>query len=168
MKKFFFLITLLFPFTIIAQTQIPKDYFAHPLDVGLILSGTFGELRSNHFHSGLDIKTQQREGINVVAAAEGYVSRINVQHYGYGKALYIQHPNGYTTVYGHLKEFSPEIEAYIKKQQYARESYEIEIYPEEGVLPVNKGELVALSGNTGVVAVGLIFILRLGMQRNAQ
>lgn len=149
MKKIFFLLVLLLPICIIAQPQVPTDYFDHPLDVGLVLSGTFGELRSNHFHSGLDIKTQQREGINVVAAAEGYVSRINVQHYGYGKALYIQHPNGYTTVYGHLKEFSPEIEAYIKKQQYAKESYEIEIYPEKGVLPVSKGELVALSGNTG-------------------
>src|SRR5690606_13337410 len=102
---------------IFAQLQVPTDYFTNPLDVNLILSGTFGELRSNHFHSGLDIKTQQREGVNVLAAANGYVSRINVQHYGYGKALYIQHPNGYTTVYGHLKEFSPEIEAYIKERQ---------------------------------------------------
>lgn len=132
-----------------AQSTIPVDYFGNPLDVDLVLAGTFGELRSNHFHSGLDIKTQQREGLNVVAAAEGYVSRINVQHYGYGKALYIQHPNGYTTVYGHLKSFSPEIEAYIKKQQYANESYEVELFPSASELEVEKGELVAFSGNTG-------------------
>ena len=145
---------LMFLFVIIvtvtqAQPKVPSDYFSTPLDVNLILSGTFGELRSNHFHSGLDIKTQQREGLNVLASAGGTVSRINIQHYGYGKALYIQHPNGYTTVYGHLKKFSPEIEAFIKKQQYEMETYEIELFPEAGVLPVEKGDLVAFSGNTG-------------------
>ena len=149
MKKILALFTLIISLPGLAQQQIPTDYFQHPLDVDLILSGTFGELRSNHFHSGLDIKTQQREGLNVIAAAKGYVSRINVQHYGYGKALYIQHPNGYTTVYAHLKKFSPEIEAYIKKQQYAKETYELEIFPQEGELPVEQGELVAYSGNTG-------------------
>src|SRR5690606_28573800 len=135
--------------SVFAQDYYPKDYFGSPLDVNLVLSGTLGELRPNHFHSGLDIKTQQREGLRVVASASGHVSRINVQHYGYGKALYIEHPNGYTTVYGHLKEFSPEIEAYIKERQYANETYEIELFPEAGVLPVKQGELVAFSGNTG-------------------
>ena len=72
----------------------------------LVLSGNFGEMRANHFHSGLDLKTEQREGLPVYAPADGYVSRINVQHYGYGKALYILHPNGYTTVYGHLRSFA--------------------------------------------------------------
>lgn len=149
MKKTFTLLSLIITTALWAQAPHPEDYFQKPLDVPLVLSGTFGELRSNHFHSGLDIKTQQREGLNVIAAAGGFVSRINVQHYGYGKALYIQHPNGYTTVYGHLKEFSPEIEAYIKKLQYSKESYEVEIYPEAGVLPVNQGDVVAYSGNTG-------------------
>lgn len=149
-----------------AQPQVPTNYFNNPLDVNLVLSGTFGELRSNHFHSGLDIKTQQREGLNVVAAASGYVSRINVQHYGYGKALYIQHPNGYTTVYGHLNEFSPEIEAYIKERQYANETYEIELFPEAGVLPVTQDDLVALSGNTGGSGgPHLHFEIRDGQQR---
>lgn len=149
-----------------AQPKVPSDYFGEPLDVNLILSGTFGELRSNHFHSGLDIKTLQREGLNVLASSGGFVSRINIQHYGYGKALYIQHPNGYTTVYGHLKEFSPEIEAYIKKQQYAKETYEIEIFPEAGVLPVEKGTLVAFSGNTGGSGgPHLHFEIRDGQQR---
>ena len=138
-----------FSAVLLAQSNVPKDYFKNPLDVPLVLSGTFGELRSNHFHSGLDIKTQQRQGLKVVASAKGYVSRINIQHYGYGKALYIQHPNGYTSVYAHLKEFSPEIEAYVKKRQYAKEAYEIELFPEAGELPVAADELIAYSGNTG-------------------
>ncbi len=149
-----------------AQPKVPLDFFSNPLDVNLVLSGTFGELRSNHFHSGLDIKTLQREGLNVLASAGGTVSRIQIQHFGYGKALYILHPNGYTTVYGHLKKFSPQIEAYIKKLQYARESYEIELFPEAGVLPVEKGELVAYSGNTGGSGgPHLHFEIRDGQQR---
>jgi murein DD-endopeptidase MepM/ murein hydrolase activator NlpD len=107
-----------------AQNNYPQEYFGSPLEVPLVLSGTFAELRSNHFHSGLDIKTQQRVGLNVLASADGFVSRIKVSHYGYGKALYITHPNGYTTVYAHLLKFSPEIEAYVKKMQYEKESYE--------------------------------------------
>lgn len=149
MKRKLILLFLLITSGLYAQPQVPTEYFNSPLDVGLVLSGTFGELRSNHFHSGLDIKTQQREGLNVLAAATGYVSRINVAVYGYGKALYIQHPNGYTTVYGHLQKFSPEIEAYVKKHQYAKESFDVELYPEAGILPVTQGDLVAFSGNTG-------------------
>ncbi|MBP0905553.1 M23 family metallopeptidase [Mariniflexile gromovii] len=132
-----------------SQNNYPQDYFRSPLEIPLILSGNFGELRSNHFHSGLDIKTQQREGLKAVACADGFVSRIKIAHFGYGKALYITHPNGYTTVYGHLQSFSPEIEAYIKKQQYEKESYEIELFPSAETLPVTKGSLVAYTGNTG-------------------
>ncbi|PIA81190.1 peptidase M23 [Gaetbulibacter sp. 4G1] len=133
----------------IAQNNYPQDYFRSPLDVTLILSGTFAELRSNHFHSGLDIKTQQRVGLNIYASAEGFVSRIKVSHFGYGKALYITHPNGYTTVYAHLNKFSPEIEAYVKKHQYEKESFEIELFPNAEDLKIVKGAVVALSGNTG-------------------
>lgn len=132
-----------------AQTNYPQDYFGSPLEIPLILSGNFGELRTNHFHSGLDIKTQQREGLKTLACADGFVSRIKLAHFGYGKALYITHPNGYTTVYGHLQSFSPEIEAFIKKQQYEKESYEIELFPTAETLPVTKGSLVAYTGNTG-------------------
>ncbi len=132
-----------------SQVTYPTDYFVKPLDIPLILSGTFGELRSNHFHSGLDIKTQQRQGLNVYASAEGYVSRIKISHWGYGKALYIRHPNGYTTVYGHLKKFSPKIEAYVKKRQYENESFTIQLFPKEEELRVEKQEIVALSGNSG-------------------
>jgi len=132
-----------------AQNNYPQDYFGSPLEIPLILSGNFAELRSNHFHSGLDIKTQQRIGLKVLASADGYVSRIKIQHYGYGKTLYITHPNGYTTVYAHLSGYSPEIEAYVKKHQYEVESYEIEVFPNIQDLLVKKGELVAYSGNTG-------------------
>ena len=141
-----FLSTTLF---VNAQNNYPQDYFGSPLEVPLILAGNFGEMRSNHFHSGLDIKTQQREGLRVIAPADGFVSRIKVAHFGYGKALYITHPNGYTTVYGHLQNFSPEIEAYVKKQQYEQESFEVEFFPNAGILPITKGSLIAYTGNTG-------------------
>ncbi|WP_339894738.1 M23 family metallopeptidase [uncultured Algibacter sp.] len=132
-----------------AQNNYPQDYFSKPLDIPLILSGTFAELRSNHFHSGLDIKTQHRTGLKVKASARGFVSRIKVAHYGYGKALYITHPNGYTTVYAHLQKFSPVIEAYVKERQYQKESYEIELFPKAEDLPILKDTLVAYSGNSG-------------------
>ena len=132
-----------------AQTPYPQDYFRSPLDIQLVLSGTFAELRSNHFHSGLDIKTNGKQGLKVYAAAQGYVSRIKISRYGYGKALYITHPNGYTTVYAHLQKFSPEIEAYIKKQQYQRERFEIELFPKLNALKIESDALVAFSGNTG-------------------
>ncbi|WP_417444850.1 M23 family metallopeptidase [Joostella sp.] len=144
-----FICSLLLPLFIYSQNNYPKNYFRSPLDIPIVLAGTFGELRSNHFHAGMDIKTQQREGLDVYAAADGYVSRIKVQHYGYGKAIYITHPNGYTTVYGHLQKFSPEIQEIVKKQQYKNQSYEIELFPSENEIKVSKSQLIALSGNTG-------------------
>ena len=134
---------------IIGQNDIPQDYFSNPMEIPMILSGSFGELRSDHFHSGLDIKTQQREGIPIYAPADGYIHRIKVSHFGYGKALYITHPNGYSTVYSHLKKYAGPIQEYVKKKQYARESYSIELFPDPDVLPVKKGDLIAYSGNSG-------------------
>ena len=153
MKHFTFCLCALictfnFSFTITAQ-EIPENYFEKPLDIPLILSGTFGELRNNHFHAGVDIKTQGRTGLPVKASASGYISRIKIQEFGYGKALYIQHPNGFQTVYAHLNEFAPEIEAYVKKQQYIKESYEIELFPNSDLFAVEQGEVIAFSGNTG-------------------
>jgi len=132
-----------------SQNNFPIDYFSDPLEIPLILAGSFGELRSNHFHSGLDIKTQQREGIPIYAPADGYVKRIKVAHYGYGKALYLQHPNGYTTVYAHLQNYAGAIQAYVKNQQYAKEIYEIELFPNLSDLTVTKGDLIGYTGNTG-------------------
>ncbi|WP_062055164.1 M23 family metallopeptidase [Aquimarina longa] len=148
MKKI--IIFLLFSFSFCyGQKELSKDYFIHPLDIPIVASGTFGELRSNHFHSGLDMKTQGEEGLNVYASASGRVSRIKISHGGYGKAIYLTHPNGYITVYAHLKKFAPEIEAFVKEKQYAKESYEIELYPKSGSLLVKKGDIIAYSGNTG-------------------
>lgn len=131
------------------NTDYPTNYFRAPLDIPMLLSGNYGEMRSNHFHAGLDIKTQGVEGKKVYAAAEGYISRIKVSPFGYGKTLYIRHPNGYTTVYAHLQRFNKEITAYVKKAQYRKESFAIELFPEASQFPISKGELIALSGNTG-------------------
>lgn len=142
-------ISLLFFANVFGQSEYPQDYFRSPLDIPLQLSGNFGELRSNHFHAGFDFRTQQKTGLNVYAAADGYVSRIKISTYGYGKAIYINHPNGYTTVYGHLEQGVGAIETYIKNEQYKQESFDVEMFPKAGELVVKKGDLIALSGNTG-------------------
>ncbi|NBC58434.1 MAG: peptidoglycan DD-metalloendopeptidase family protein [Bacteroidetes bacterium] len=147
--KIYFGLLILFSQMILAQNELPKNYFQKPLDIPLVLSGTFGELRSNHFHAGLDLKTQGRTGLEIKASARGYVSRIKIRRFGYGKALYITHPNGYTTVYAHLKKFAPEIEDYVKAYQYDQESYEVQLFPSPNKLPVKSGEIIAYSGNTG-------------------
>ncbi|MDP5081144.1 MAG: M23 family metallopeptidase [Winogradskyella sp.] len=147
MKKF--LLLVLITSSVYAQSEYPQDYFINPLDITLVLSGSFGELRSSHFHSGLDLKTQGKEGLKVYAAAEGYISRIKISHFGYGKAIYITHPNGYTTVYGHLQQLSERLEKYIKECQYDKETFEIEVFPSAAELPVVAKEVIAYSGNTG-------------------
>lgn len=147
MKSLFFL--LLSASCVFGQNQYPKDYFIPPLDIPMQLSGNFGELRPNHFHAGFDFKTNQKEGLNVYASADGYVSRIKVSTVGYGKAIYITHPNGYTTVYGHLQRAVGKIQERILELQYADKNYEVEIYLKPGEIPIKKGEIIALSGNTG-------------------
>lgn len=149
MKKAIFGFLLLFSIASIAQDKYSKDIFRSPLDIPLVLSGTFGELRSNHFHSGIDIKTQQREGLKTYAIADGTITRIKVSLYGYGKVLYIAHPSGHTSVYGHLQKFGPEIEEYVKNIQYKKKAYEIEVFPDFGELKVEKGQVIAYTGNTG-------------------
>ena len=147
MRKF--LLFFFISFSVFSQSEYPQDYFRSPLDINIVLAGTFAELRSNHFHSGLDIKTKRVEGLKVYGIADGYVSRIKIAHFGYGKALYVTHPNGYTSVYGHLQKFNPEIEKYIKGKQYDKESFEIEIFPTAEELKITKGDVIAYSGNTG-------------------
>ena len=149
MRYYFLCLLLLVSSRIFGQAEYPQDTFRSPLDIPLILAGTFGELRSDHFHAGIDIKTQQRQGLPIYAIADGTVSRIKVSLWGYGKALYLAHPNGHTSVYAHLQKFSPEIESYIKRIQYERRSYEVEVFPDFGELSVKKEDLIAYTGNTG-------------------
>lgn len=142
-----FLVLVLPAFRTAERDPFVEDYFQAPVRGGLLLSGTFGELRSNHFHAGIDVKG----GMNVpiLAAADGYISRINVSGSGYGNVLYVDHPRGYTTVYAHLNAFDDEIAAWVKEQQYAQESFSIDLNPDPGQFPVKKGEQIALMGTTG-------------------
>ncbi len=132
----------------IAQ-QYPQGYFRNPLRIPILLAGNFGECRPGHFHSGLDIRTGGHEGEPVYAAADGYVSRIKMEPGGFGHGLYITHPNGYTTLYAHLNDFVPRIQQYARAQQYAQESWTVDLRFSPGQFPVKKGEQIAWSGNTG-------------------
>ncbi|MFI3268293.1 MAG: M23 family metallopeptidase [Rikenellaceae bacterium] len=141
---------ILYVFTLLTPLFSVAQEYASPLGIDLLLSSNFGELRTNHFHSGLDFKTGGVEGENVYSVESGYVSRIFVSPTGYGHALYIAHPSkGTTTVYGHLRNFSPEIEEYVRKYQYRNKKFSVDIYPEKTVFPVEKGQKIAESGNTG-------------------
>ena len=131
-----------------AQKSYPESYFRAPLDIPLLLSGNFAELRADHFHSGIDIKTQGVTGQRVYAVADGYISRIKIESGGYGRTLYINHPEGYTTVYAHLNNFTKEISSYVKDQQYETQQHALNIYPEKNQFPVKKGEIIANSGNS--------------------
>lgn len=149
-------IPLIFLFSILFQelsaqtdSKYPQDYFRSPIEGRIYLSGTFGELRSNHFHGGIDIKTGGVEGKNIYAAADGWVSRIKISPWGYGNAVYLEHPNGYTTVYGHLKELKGDVAKYVEQQQYKNQSFAVDLYMKAGLFPVKKGDIIALSGNTG-------------------
>lgn len=127
----------------------PQNYFTAPMDTPLYLSAPFGSLRDNHFHSGMDIRTFEKEGLPIYAVADGYISRIKFSPVGYGKAIYIDHPNGYTSVYGHLKQFDGAIAAYIKAYQYQLQRYDFDHFPERNALKVVKGQLIGYSGNSG-------------------
>lgn len=129
--------------------NIPSDYFTNPLDIKMYLAGSFGEIRSNHFHSGLDIKTNQREGLPVFAVADGFVSRLRVQIGGFGNAIYISHPNGITSVYAHLQKFTPRISFMMQQVQYKNKSFAVDYMLTPIEIPVKKGELIGYSGNTG-------------------
>lgn len=167
--RLFFLLALLVSTLWSTAQQHPKDYFRSPLDIPLVLSGTFGELRGNHFHAGIDIKTQGASGLKIYAVADGYVSRIKVSPWGYGKALYITHPNGYTSVYAHLKEYVGGIQTHVLETQYDKERFAIELFPNKNAFPVKKGDVIALSGNTGgSAAPHLHFELRTSSNEHPQ
>ena len=133
------------------EEPLPTDYFRMPVSIASYrLSGTFGELRSNHFHTGIDISpTSGKAGQPVYAAADGFIDRVKVEESGYGKVLYLKHPNGYTTVYAHLDRFTAEIERYVKTTQYQRERFEVDLYPKDGTYKVKKGDQIGRMGNTG-------------------
>ncbi len=123
--------------------------FAFPIDTPHVLSGTFGELRSNHYHSGLDFKTDGKEGRTVKAASAGWVSRIKMSAVGFGNVIYLDHLSGHTTVYAHLHHFHPELMKYMDSAQYAAESFEMELFPDSGRFSFLGGDVIAVSGNTG-------------------
>ena len=146
MKK----ISVLFLISFFGFSQkYPQNDFISPLEIPLELSGTFGELRYNHFHSGLDFRTQQKIGLNILSIADGYVSRVKISTFGYGKVIYVTHPNGYTSVYAHLDKAVGKIEEYIIKNHYKEQAYEIELFLKPNELPVKQGEVIAISGNSG-------------------
>ncbi len=142
---------IIFHFSFYIFHSVSAQYYQYPINPGQkgSLAGVLGDLRTNHFHAGIDIRTEQREGLEVHAAADGYVSKIKVQTNGYGNVLFIKHPNGQTTVYGHLKKFNDPIAQYVRDKQYEWKTFEIEIKPSEAQFVVQKGDIIALSGNTG-------------------
>ena len=146
---FSFFISLLIPTLSNAQQSYPKDDFIAPVEFPMLLSGTFAELRSNHFHSGIDIRTQGVEGKKILACADGYVSRIRISPFGFGKTVYITHPNGYSTVYAHLSGFNPEIAAWSRAEQYRMEQFDVDLFPEAGLIQVKQGDVIGYSGNSG-------------------
>jgi murein DD-endopeptidase MepM/ murein hydrolase activator NlpD len=134
---------------IYSQKPVVPAKFCPPLDIPLYLSGNFGEIRSDHFHSGLDFKTQGVTGKNVYSVDDGYISRIKIQTMGYGNSIYISHPGGLTSVYGHLDRFSDTIANYVKACQYHKRTHTLDIYPDKESFKVKKGEIIAYSGNSG-------------------
>jgi murein DD-endopeptidase MepM/ murein hydrolase activator NlpD len=152
-KPFLFFIFLFFYSAISAQffppKKYPKNYFIYPVDARISLAANFGELRTNHYHMGLDCRTNQVINRPVKAAADGYIARVSIAPFGFGQAIYINHPNGFTTVYGHLHSFTPALEKYVKEQQYKQESWNVDLKIPPGLFPVKQGQLIAHSGNTG-------------------
>ena len=150
-SNFLILTGLFIGFTAHAQNplQSQTEAFSAPLEIPMYLSGNYGELRSTHFHAGIDIKTQQEEGKNVLAADSGTVIRIVVQTGGYGHALYLSHPGGKMTVYAHMRQFTPEVDKWVKEEQYRQKSFEVDLSPRSGQFTFSKGALIGFSGNTG-------------------
>lgn len=131
--------------------EVDKGYFKNPISPGTrnYLAGNFAELRPNHFHTGLDFKTGGQEGLPILASADGWVYRIKISSFGYGNVIYLKHPNGKITLYGHLRNFNKELSDYMRKKMYEAKAIDLEVYPEPGELPVKQGQRIADSGNTG-------------------
>ncbi len=142
------IISVLF-FNVLNINEKDKSLFISPLKIPLLLSANFGETRIDHYHSGMDIRTQSVTGKEVVAAADGFIYRIGVSPGGYGNSIFIRHPSGYSTIYGHLERFAPEIEEYVKTWQYENNSFQAVIWPAREKFQVKQGQLIAYSGNSG-------------------
>jgi hypothetical protein len=127
----------------------PKGYFSWPVNAKIALAANFGELRPNHYHMGLDCKSDQMENRLVMASADGYIAKVKIEPVGFGRCIYINHPNGLTTLYAHLNDFYPELERYVTDQQYKLQSWQVFLDLPKGLLPVKKGQFIAFSGNTG-------------------
>jgi hypothetical protein len=127
----------------------PKGYFKWPVGATVALAANFGELRPNHYHMGLDCKTEKKQNLPIYAAAEGYIARVKIEPYGFGRAIYVNHPNGLTTLYAHLNDFYPALEEYVKKEQYRQKTWRLTLDIPPGTLPVQQGQFIAYSGNTG-------------------
>ncbi len=127
----------------------PAVYFSYPLGISPELAASFGEVRKDHFHMGLDLRTKGRENFPVYAIADGFISRIQISEKGFGKAVFVTHPNGITSVYAHLNRFSNDLEKHIHQQQYQQQQWEQDISFPKDRFPVQKGDLIARSGNTG-------------------
>ena len=136
-------------FILFVSLHAKGQNYQSPVDIPIQLSGTFAELRGTHFHAGIDIKTQQKEGLILRAVADGHVSRIKIQQGGYGKAVYINHPNGTTSVYAHLQRYGDQIIPLVRKKQYEQKKCTVSFYLEPDQIQVKKGEIIGYSGNTG-------------------
>lgn len=148
-RRTFLFLMLLFTTNLVAQEDYPKNYFRSPINFKILIAGNFGELRSNHFHTGLDILTEGVVGKKVYAIADGYVSRINISGGGYGNALYVTHPNGFVSVFGHLKTFNKKLNAFLDSVQHAKQQFAMNLYPLPVQFPVQKGDVIAFAGNSG-------------------
>ena len=137
------------PAQLFQNNSYPHHLFRNPLDIPISLAANFGELRSNHYHMGLDIRTAQRENLPVYAAAGGYIYRVKIEPFGFGQVIYILHPEGYLSLYAHLNAFYPELAAWVKRKQYDLQRWDVTLDLPPGLLKVNKGDLIAYSGNTG-------------------
>ncbi|HPD96469.1 MAG TPA: peptidoglycan DD-metalloendopeptidase family protein [Tenuifilaceae bacterium] len=148
-KSTVFCLLLLFYSSINFAVFAQNPEYQPPLNIPYAISSSFAEIRLNHLHSGIDLRTNGIEGFSVFSIYDGYVSRIKVSSVGFGKALYITHPNGLTSVYAHLQSFSKNIDKYVKKEQYEKQSFEVELFPLPGEIPVKKGDIIGISGNSG-------------------
>jgi len=139
-----------FSLSLAAQpASFPKFYFRNPLGIPMEITANFGELRSDHWHMGLDMRTNQKENLPVYAAAEGYIASLGIRPQSFGRFIIINHPNGLSTLYGHLNDFYPALEQYVTEQQYKQESWAIELNFTKNQFPVSKNQIIAFSGNTG-------------------